>query len=40
MKRRRYSKEQIFSILKEREAGMAAAEVCHRHGTNLAAYYN
>jgi len=38
MKRIRFNKEQIFAILKEQEAGMAAAEVCRRHGISSATF--
>jgi putative transposase len=39
MKRSRFSEEQIISILKEQEAGMATAEVCRRHGISPATFY-
>jgi putative transposase len=32
MKRKRYSEEKIFSILKEHEAGASAKELSRRHG--------
>jgi putative transposase len=32
MKRRRYTEEQIISILKEHEAGATAADLARRHG--------
>ena len=32
MKRKRYSEEQIISILKEHEAGASAADLARRHG--------
>ena len=32
MKRKRYSEEQIISILKEHEAGASAAALARRHG--------
>ena len=39
MKRSRFSDEQIISIVKEQEAGMATAEVCRRHGISGATFY-
>jgi len=39
MKRSRFSEEQIISILKEQEAGMATAEVCRHHGISSATFY-
>ena len=39
MKRSRFSDEQIIAIVKEREAGMATAEVCRRHGVSGATFY-
>jgi len=32
MKRKRFTEEQIISILKEADAGMTGKEVCRRHG--------
>ena len=32
MKRKRYSEEQIISILNEREAGASAADLARKHG--------
>jgi len=32
MKRKRYTEEQIISILKEHEAGAAVADLARRHG--------
>jgi putative transposase len=40
MKRSRFSDEQIIAIVKEQEAGMATAELCRRHGTSSATFYN
>ena len=31
--------EQIIGMIKEQEAGMATAEVCHRHGLSPATFY-
>ena len=39
MKRSRFSEEQIIAMLKEREAGMATADVCRRHGISSATFY-
>ena len=39
MKRSRFSEEQIISILKEHEAGVATADVCRRHGVSSATFY-
>ena len=39
MKRRRFSQEQIFGILKEHQAGMTAAELCRKHGISDATFY-
>ena len=39
MRKGRFSQEQIIAILREQEAGMAAAEVCRRHGISSATFY-
>ncbi len=39
MKRKRYSEEQIISILKEAEGGVPLAELCRLHGTSSASFY-
>jgi putative transposase len=39
MKRSRFSEEQIIGILKEHEAGIAASELCRKHGVSDASIY-
>ena len=40
MKKSRHTESQIFSILKEAEAGVPAAEICRNHGISNATFYN
>ncbi|MFC1496302.1 IS3 family transposase [Candidatus Margulisiibacteriota bacterium] len=40
MKGKRYSEEQIISVLKEAEAGVPVAELSRKYGMNQATYYN
>ena len=40
MKRKRFSEEQIISVLKESEAGAKTDELCRRHGVSPATFYN
>jgi putative transposase len=40
MKKARFSEEQIISVLKEHEAGMATGELCRKHGISDATLYN
>ena len=40
MKRSKYSEEQIISILKEAEAGIALIELCRKYGISDQTYYN
>jgi putative transposase len=40
MKRRRFSEEQIVTILKEHELGAKAADLARKHGISEAALYN
>ena len=37
--KKRYSEEQIISILNEVDAGAALAEVCRKYGVSTASYY-
>ena len=39
MKRSRFTKEQIISILREQETGVATVDVCRRHGISSATFY-
>ena len=39
MKRKRYSEQQIFSYLKEAEAGVPVMELCRQHGFSQSAFY-
>lgn len=39
MKRSRFTEDQIFSILKEADAGESVKEVCRRHGISSGTYY-
>lgn len=39
MKGKRYTEEQIISILKEHEAGMAAQDVIRKHGIASGTFY-
>jgi len=39
MKRSRFSKGQIITILREQEVGAKAAEVCRKHGVSGATFY-
>ena len=39
MKKSRYSDNQIFSILKQAEAGTPVAELCREHGMSSATFY-
>ena len=40
MKRKRYTTEQIITILKEAELGMAITELCRKHGIAEQTFYN
>ncbi len=40
MKRKRFSEEQIISILREHEAGVSTKELCRKHGMSSAAFYS
>ena len=39
MKRKRFSEEQIITILREHEAGVATADLCRKHGMSSASFY-
>jgi len=40
MKKSRFTESQIFTILKEVDAGMKVETVCRKHGISNATYYN
>ena len=40
MRKSRFSEQQIIAILKEHEAGLSTAEVCHRHGISQPTFYS
>ncbi len=37
--KRRFSEEQIISILKQQESGVAANELCRQHNVSSATFY-
>ena len=40
MKNKRYTEEQIISILNEAEAGVSVSELCRKYGMSDASFYN
>jgi len=40
MKRKRFSEEQILSVLKQAEAGRSVPEICREQGVSDATFYN
>ena len=40
MKAKKYTEEQIITVLKEGEAGVKVAELCRKYGMSNATYYN
>ena len=39
MKRKRFTEEQIISVLKESEAGAKTDDICRRHGISSTTFY-
>ena len=39
MKQSRFAQEQIIGVLKEHQAGAAAADLCRKHGVSEATFY-
>lgn len=40
MKRKRFTEEQIITVLKEHELGAKTADLCRKHGISDATFYN
>jgi len=40
MKKTKFTETQIFSILKQQEAGIPTKEICRQHGISEATFYN
>ena len=40
MKRSRYTEEHVIGILKQHQAGVAAKDLCRKHGISDATFYN
>lgn len=39
MRKSRFSEPQIIGMIKEQEAGMPTADVCHKHGLSQGTFY-
>jgi len=40
MKKSRFTEKQVLEVLKELESGVAAADLCRKHGVSQATIYN
>lgn len=39
MKRSRFTEVKMIAILREQEPGSSTADVCHKHGASISAFY-